>query len=60
MISSFHGGYVFVAVLPQVGFLQFFNLHRVDAQVQAVATSKRLASAAAQLLGAKHVRLYQV
>lgn len=43
-----------------VGFLQFFNLHKKCSAVKQVAFSKRMAGVAAQLLGAKRIRLYQV
>lgn len=44
----------------EVGFLQFFHLHRSSPVVDAVVRSKRLAGVAAQLLGVNRVRLYQV
>ncbi|KAF8057287.1 hypothetical protein HT031_006095 [Scenedesmus sp. PABB004] len=43
----------------ELGFLQFFNLHRTEPAVDALARSAALAGAAAQLLGTKRVRLYQ-
>eukprot|EP00877_Chromochloris_zofingiensis_P011917 jgi/Chrzof1/697/Cz01g25070.t1 len=43
----------------EVGFLQFFHLHRSSPVVDAVVRSKRLAGVAAQLLGVNRVRLYQ-
>jgi hypothetical protein len=42
-----------------VGFLQVFNLHRVDELTRVLVTSKRLARAAADLLAAPRVRVYQ-
>eukprot|EP00741_Cyanophora_paradoxa_P024747 tig00000293_g23891.t1 len=50
-----------LARIPQehVPFLQGFNLWRRHGAVRALAHSRRLASVAAQLLGARRVRLYQ-
>lgn len=42
-----------------LGFLQFFHLHRASAAVRALLCGPRLAGVAAQLLGAKRVRLFQ-
>ncbi|KAI8477056.1 MAG: hypothetical protein J3K34DRAFT_169991 [Monoraphidium minutum] len=42
-----------------LGFLQFFHLHRASAAVAAAARGPRLAGVAAQLLGARRVRLLQ-
>eukprot|EP00897_Mesotaenium_endlicherianum_P006358 jgi/Mesen1/5750/ME000292S04829 len=42
-----------------VGFLQMFNLHRSSPAARQLAFSRRLAKAAADLLGARKVRLYQ-
>lgn len=43
-----------------VGFLQFFHLHRSSKAIWELVSSPQLAGAAAQLLGVKKVRLYQV
>lgn len=43
----------------QVGFLQFFNLHRTCPSVRALAAGPALAGAAAALLGVRRVRLFQ-
>jgi hypothetical protein len=43
----------------ELGFLQFFNLHRQRAGVARLAASPALAGAAAQLLGVRKLRLYQ-
>lgn len=43
-----------------LGFLQFFNLHRTQPAVDLLVRSKQLAGTAAQLLGARKLRLYQV
>ncbi|KXZ56249.1 hypothetical protein GPECTOR_1g217 [Gonium pectorale] len=42
-----------------LGFLQFFNLHRINKAVARVALSPELASVASQLLGVRRVRVYQ-
>lgn len=42
-----------------LGFLQFFNLHRDSEAVRRTALGAQLAGVAAQLLGARRVRLYQ-
>lgn len=42
-----------------LGFLQFFHLHRASAAVRALAAGPALAGAAAALLGARRVRLFQ-
>ncbi|EFJ47584.1 hypothetical protein VOLCADRAFT_91857 [Volvox carteri f. nagariensis] len=42
-----------------LGFLQFFNLHRTNRAVCQVALGPELATVAAQLLGARRVRVYQ-
>ncbi|GFR47152.1 hypothetical protein Agub_g8843 [Astrephomene gubernaculifera] len=42
-----------------LGFLQFFNLHRSNEDVARVALGPELAAVAAQLLGARRVRVYQ-
>lgn len=43
----------------QLGFLQFFNLHRSQAAIAQLVRHPALAGTAAQLLGAKRLRLYQ-
>eukprot|EP00775_Hariotina_reticulata_P001462 gene1462-1804_t len=43
----------------QLGFLQFFNLHRSHATVAALVRDRQLCATAAALLGAKKLRLYQ-
>jgi hypothetical protein len=43
-----------------VGFLQVFNSHRRNASIARVVLGPELAAAAAQLLGARRVRVYQV
>jgi hypothetical protein len=43
----------------QVGFLQFINLHRSFPKVAALVKSRRVARAAAALLGVERVCLYQ-
>jgi hypothetical protein len=43
----------------RLGFLQFFHLHRSSAAVLRAAAGARLAGVAAQLLGARRVRLFQ-
>jgi hypothetical protein len=42
-----------------IGFLQFFHLHRSSDAVRALVAGPALAGVAAQLLGARRVRLYQ-
>lgn len=44
----------------ELGFLQFFNLHRSKGLIAELVRSKQLAATAAQLLAAKKLRLYQV
>jgi hypothetical protein len=44
----------------ELGFLQFFNLHRSQPDIQQLVRDPRLAGTAAQLLAARRVRLYQV
>eukprot|EP00879_Flechtneria_rotunda_P018142 GHRR01019027.1.p1 GENE.GHRR01019027.1~~GHRR01019027.1.p1 ORF type:complete len:164 (+),score=49.94 GHRR01019027.1:417-908(+) len=44
----------------ELGFLQFFNLHRMEPAIQQLVWSKQLAAAAAQLLSVQRLRLYQV
>jgi hypothetical protein len=43
-----------------LGFLQFFNLHRSQPDIQQLVRDPCLAGTAAQLLVARRVRLYQV
>lgn len=43
-----------------LGFLQFFNLHRNQHVVHQLVHHPQLTATAAQLLGANRVRLYQV
>eukprot|EP00882_Tetradesmus_deserticola_P014664 GHRQ01015602.1.p1 GENE.GHRQ01015602.1~~GHRQ01015602.1.p1 ORF type:complete len:266 (+),score=78.70 GHRQ01015602.1:189-986(+) len=43
----------------QLGFLQFFNLHRTQTIIAELVRSQQLAATAAQLLGVKKLRLYQ-
>eukprot|EP00879_Flechtneria_rotunda_P030626 GHRR01033285.1.p1 GENE.GHRR01033285.1~~GHRR01033285.1.p1 ORF type:complete len:277 (+),score=84.27 GHRR01033285.1:143-973(+) len=43
----------------ELGFLQFFNLHRMEPAIQQLVWSKQLAAAAAQLLSVQRLRLYQ-
>eukprot|EP00850_Spirogloea_muscicola_P008577 SM000046S16358 [mRNA] locus=s46:151657:153958:- [translate_table: standard] len=45
--------------VDKVGFLQIFNLHRTCPTAHRLATSQRLAGAAAALLGVNKVKLYQ-
>lgn len=44
----------------ELGFLQFFNLHRSQPAIQQIVRDTQLAGTAAQLLGTRRVRLYQV
>lgn len=44
----------------ELGFLQFFNLHRTQPVIDQLVRDRQLAGTAAQLLGARKVRLYQV
>jgi hypothetical protein len=44
----------------QLGFLQFFNLHRTHQAIAALVRDRQLCATAAALLGAKKLRLYQV
>lgn len=44
----------------ELGFLQFFNLHRSQPAISQLVRDPQLAGTAAQLLGARRVRLYQV
>lgn len=44
----------------ELGFLQFFNLHRSQPDIQQLVRDPMLAGTAAQLLAARRVRLYQV
>ncbi|KAF6256823.1 hypothetical protein COO60DRAFT_1640423 [Scenedesmus sp. NREL 46B-D3] len=43
----------------ELGFLQFFNLHRTQPMIAELVRSQQLAATAAQLLGVKRLRLYQ-
>jgi hypothetical protein len=44
----------------ELGFLQFFNLHRSQPAISQLVRDPQLAGTAAQLLDARRVRLYQV
>lgn len=44
----------------ELGFLQFFNLHRSQPVIDALVRDRQLTATAAQLLGVKKLRLYQV
>eukprot|EP00798_Chlamydomonas_sp_ICE-L_P003271 gene3271-13295_t len=43
----------------EIGFLQFFNLHRTNSVVKEMVMNLKLARTASQLLGVKKVRLFQ-
>lgn len=43
-----------------LGFLQFFNLHRTNAALASLVQNRHLTETAAQLLGVRRLRLYQV
>lgn len=44
----------------ELGFLQFFNLHRSQPAISQLVRDPQLAGTAVQLLGARRIRLYQV
>lgn len=44
----------------ELGFLQFFNLHRTQELINQLVRDRRLTATAAQLLGCSKLRLYQV